>query len=202
MNLPNQLTILRLILAGVFVLILSADIPGLTSYEWSIAFIIFAVAAFTDFLDGYLARKHQQITNFGKLMDPLADKVLVAAGFIILVEVSAVAAWVVIVILTREFLVTGIRLVASAQGKVVAADKLGKQKTIWQLVTLLYLLMAQAVWEPMFNWMNWLYDWEQFGVSGLHGSQYVGPVLIYISLILTVWSGIGYAVRNWHLIRE
>ena len=200
MNLPNQLTVLRLILTGVFVFVLSAQFNFLINYEYSIAFIVFAIAAITDFLDGYLARKHNLITNFGKLMDPLADKVLTAAGFVILVQIhDEVAAWVVIVILAREFLVTGLRLVASAQGKVVSADKLGKQKTIWQLLTLLYFLLQLAVIEPMFSWMNWLYDWKVFGLDSF---QVVGQGLVWISLILTVWSGIGYLVKNWELLKE
>lgn len=200
MNLPNQLTVLRLILTGLFVFVMSAKLNFLINYEYSIAFIIFVVAAITDFLDGYIARKRNLVTNFGKLMDPLADKVLTAAGFVILVQIhDEVAAWVVIVILAREFLVTGLRLVASAQGKVVSADNLGKQKTIWQLLTLIYFLLQLAVAEPMFSWMNWLYDWRVFGLNSF---QVVGQALVWISLILTVWSGIGYLVKNWELLKE
>ena len=118
MNLPNRLTVLRLILTFVFVAILSVEFP-----HWrSLALIVFAVAAITDFLDGHLARKHNLITSFGKLMDPLADKVLMCAGFVLLVSHELMPAWVVIIILAREFLVTGLRLVASAEGMVLAAS--------------------------------------------------------------------------------
>ena len=199
MNIPNQLTLLRLVLTAVFVILMSVDIPGLFAWKYSLGFIVFVVAAFTDFLDGYLARKHQLVTNFGKLMDPLADKVLTAAGFVILVENSQIQAWAVIAILSREFLVTGLRLVAASQGKVVSADKLGKQKTIWQIATLIYFLLFLANVEPMFAWASWFYDWK---IAGIESRIIVGPILIYISLILTAWSGIGYAVKNLSLLRE
>lgn len=199
MNLPNQLTLLRLVLTAVFVVLLSVDIPGLFAWKYSLGFVVFVVAAFTDFLDGYLARKHQLITNFGKLMDPLADKVLTAAGFVVLVENQQIQAWAVIAILAREFLVTGLRLVASSQGKVVSADRLGKQKTIWQIITLIYFLLFLATVEPAFSWASWIYAWK---IAGIESRIIIGPILIYISLILTAWSGVGYAVKNWHLLRE
>ncbi|MFT5466680.1 MAG: CDP-diacylglycerol--glycerol-3-phosphate 3-phosphatidyltransferase [Verrucomicrobiales bacterium] len=210
MNLPNQLTVFRLILTGVFVVVMSAGLPYLLEYEYSIGFIIFAVASITDFLDGYLARRFQQVTNFGKLMDPLADKILIAAGFIVLVDIQMVWAWAVIVILSREFLVTGIRLIASSQGKVVAADRLGKHKTIWQIATVLFFLLDMARFEPLFAWTSPFYEWNVYldfkiagSVIGKIDMHYViGFVLISMSVLLTVLSGLFYAVKNWHLLRE
>lgn len=192
MNLPNQLTVLRLILTFVFVAILSVDIP----HGRSGALIVFIVASLTDFLDGYLARKHNLVTNFGKLMDPLVDKVLMCAGFVLLVSRDLMPAWVVIVILAREFLVTGLRLIASAEGAVLAAENLGKHKTIWQIVTVIYFLLLLASEEPAFAWSRWLFDWK------VTGPDWGGHALIWISLILTVVSGLSYAWKNRKLLAD
>ncbi len=192
MNLPNQLTILRLLLTGVFVAMMSLHFAG----QHSASLIIFSIAAFTDFLDGYLARKHNLVTNFGKLMDPLADKVLMGAGFVLLAELGLVPGWLVVAILAREFLVTGLRLLAASDGKVVSADNLGKQKTIWQIVTLLYFLLYLASGEPMFAKLRGLFEWTPFS------PKIAGLGLLATSLILTVWSGIGYVLNNRHVLRE
>lgn len=192
MNVPNQLTVLRLILSFVFVAALSVDFP----HSKTIAAVVFIVAAITDFLDGYLARKHDLITSFGKLMDPLADKVLMAAGFIMLVAVDLLPAWIVIVIITREFLVTGLRLVASAEGHVLAADRLGKQKTIWQIMLVVYFLIYLASDEPGFSWMRGLYEWKPTSLD------IAGQALIWIALILTVLSGWNYVWKNRKLLAD
>ena len=192
MNLPNRLTVLRLILTFVFVAILSVEFP-----HWrSLALIVFAVAAITDVLDGHLARKHNLITSFGKLMDPLADKVLMCAGFVLLVSHELMPAWVVIIILAREFLVTGLRLVASAEGMVLAAENLGKHKTIWQIVTVIYFLVYLASEETAFSWMRWLFDWKPTGPT------IAGQILIGISLVLTIVSGLSYAWKNRQLLAD
>ncbi|MEO0447367.1 MAG: CDP-diacylglycerol--glycerol-3-phosphate 3-phosphatidyltransferase, partial [Verrucomicrobiota bacterium] len=149
MNLPNRLTIARLALTGLFVAVLHLPFPA--PLTW--AFFLFALAALTDFVDGYLARRYDLITPFGKLMDPVADKILTAAGFLVLVEFGLVPGWIVILILAREFLVTGLRLLAISQGSVLPADTLGKQKTIWQIATLLYFLLSLASLETTFRWM-------------------------------------------------
>lgn len=192
MNLPNKLTVFRLILTFVFVAIVAAEFP----HSKSIALIVFSVAAITDFLDGYLARKHNLITNFGKLMDPLADKVLMCAGFVALVELGLIPAWVAVVILAREFLVTGLRLVASAEGVVLAAEGLGKQKTIWQIVAVVYFLVYLASSEPAFGWMRWLFNWKPTGIT------VAGEILIWIALILTLASGLSYAWKNRDLLKD
>ncbi len=125
MNLPNKLTVARLALTVVFVACFYVPLPNAMSW----ALFIFSIASITDYLDGYLARKHNLVTNFGKLVDPLADKILIAAAFILLVEKTEMKAWIAIAILGREFFVTGIRLVAANQGVVLAAEKLGKHKS-------------------------------------------------------------------------
>lgn len=191
MNLPNQLTVLRLILTAIFAAVMSVNFSG----HHSVGLVLFSVAAFTDFLDGYLARKHNLITNFGKLMDPLADKVLMCAGFVLLSEIGLIPGWLVVAILSREFLVTGLRLIAAGDGKVVSADKLGKQKTIWQIVTLIYFLLFLASKEGAFAWMRWLYDWAPTSPA------VAGSLLLALSLILTVWSGVGYVFKNLHVLR-
>ncbi len=193
MNIPNQLTVARLVLTAIFVILLSTTgIP----FGRTLAFLTFAIAAFTDFLDGYLARKHSLITNFGKLMDPLADKVLMASGFVMLVGLDLVPAWVVVAILGREFLVTGLRLLATSQGKVLAAEKLGKYKTTWQIITLLYFLAFLASQE--LNWppLSAGFHWPPASPESL------GRLLILASLVLTVWSGLSFAWNSRQILRE
>lgn len=193
MNLPNQLTVARLILTFVFVALLSID--GLP-YGGTAALIVFSIAAFTDFLDGYLARKHSLITNFGKLMDPLADKILMCAGFVLLACLNFIPAWIVIVILAREFLVTGLRLLATAEGVVLAADSLGKYKTIFQIVTVIYFLLIIAAREPLFLWLNPVFDLPLLGPARL------GLLLVWISLALTLISGLSYVWKNRKLLND
>lgn len=193
MNLPNQLTVLRLILTFVFVAVLSFEkLP----FAGTIALLVFVAAAVTDFLDGYLARKHDLITNFGKLMDPLADKVLMCAGFVLLCELELIPAWIVIVILTREFLVTGLRLLASAEGLVLAAESLGKYKTTIQIVTIIYFLFFLASKETPFAWLSPLFENRILGLS------LTGELLIWLSLLLTLLSGLSYAWKNRLILRQ
>ena len=193
MNLPNQLTVARLILTIVFVGVLSSSIP----YAATIGTVLFIVAAFTDMLDGILARKLGLITDFGKLMDPLADKVLMCSTFILLVELDQLRAWVVAIILTREFLVTGLRLLASSKGQVLAADSLGKWKTILQMVTAIYLLVFLAAREGgLFGLLAPLYE------TRLLGPALMQPILVGLTLFFTVVSGLSYLVKNWTILRE
>lgn len=192
MNLPNQLTIARL---GLTVLFVVAAYSGL-SWGFTLAMLLFGAASFTDYLDGRIARQRGLITSFGKLMDPLADKVLMAAAFIVLMDVdrTTMPPWLVIIVLTREFLVTGLRLVASSQGAILAADWLGKQKTIWQIVCACYLLVMQASHEPVMAWIRPLFE-----LPGI-GSRVMVPVLLAITLITTVWSGTAYVWKNRQLV--
>src|SRR3954454_24145637 len=145
LNLPNTLTVLRILLVPVLVVALTSEIKGGSA----IAAAVFAAAAITDGLDGYIARSRQSITTFGKVMDPVADKLLIAAALISLVSLDRLAAWVAMVIIAREFAVSGLRLAAGQQGVVIPASGLGKVKTIVQVVAVLALIAANdadAVW--------------------------------------------------------
>ena len=145
LNLPNVLTLLRILLVPVLVVALTTETEG----GDAIAAAVFAVAAFTDGLDGYIARTRQSITTFGKVMDPVADKLLIAAALISLVSLERLAAWVAMVIIAREFAVSGLRIAAGQQGVVIPASPLGKVKTIVQIVAVLALIAANdahAAW--------------------------------------------------------
>ena len=137
MNLPNKLTMLRILLIPVFMVVLYWDFPGAT---W-VAVAIFIVASFTDLLDGKIARKYNLVTNFGKFMDPLADKLLVCSAMICLIEKGQLAAWIVIIIIAREFIISGFRLVAADNGIVIAASYWGKFKTVFQMLMVIVLIL-------------------------------------------------------------
>lgn len=191
MNLPNQLTIARL---GLTVLFVVAAYSGLNC-AFTMAMLLFGAASLTDYLDGWFARRRGLITSFGKLMDPLADKVLMSAAFIVLMDAdrTTMPPWLVITVLTREFLVTGLRLVASSQGAVLAADWLGKQKTVWQILLAGYLLIMRASKEPFMAWAHPLFDLPAT-------RSVVVPVLLTMTLITTVWSGAAYLWKNRQLV--
>lgn len=184
MNLPNRLTLFRVILIPFMVLISYFFQDTLVFHTVSISNLIvlaiFIVAASTDFLDGYLARKNNMITTFGKFMDPLADKLLVLAGLIILLEQDMIYGWAVILILSREFIVTGIRLLAVESNLVIAASNLGKAKTVSQMMMIIVLLLGNY---PFALW-----------------SLPVGEVLIYVATLLTVISGVDYFIKNKQVI--
>lgn len=186
MNLPNRLTVGRLVLTIFFVVCLSIDFP----FSRTLALLLFVAAAFTDYLDGMIARRDGLITDFGKLMDPLADKVLTAAAFICLLPFHALPAWTVIVIIAREFLITGLRLLAGAKGVVLPAEKLGKHKTAWQMTTILFFLLLLALGEWNSGKLAWIKPaWD-----------YLGATLVAVTVILTVYSGAGYFWKNRSLI--
>lgn len=184
MNLPNKITLSRVLLIPVFMVMLFWDfgwgefsfLEYTLSFEQLIATLIFAILSLTDWLDGYLARKYNLVTNFGKFLDPLADKMLVTAGFVALVELGFVPAWMVILILSREFAVTGLRLLASSEGLVIAAANLGKLKTTLQIVTILVFLM--------------------------HIDNIFTQVILWFAVFITVYSGIDYFYKNKHLFEN
>lgn len=190
MNIPNKITLSRICLIPIFIIILSIPFNW---GEWSIgtttlpvshfvAGIIFLIASLTDWLDGYYARKYHLVTNMGKFLDPLADKLLVSAAFILLVEMDLAPAWIVIVIISREFAVTGLRLVAAGEGIVLAASNMGKLKTVSQISAIALLLLHN-------------FPFSYIGIP-------IDIVFLYIALILTTWSGIDYFIKNWHVMRD
>ena len=188
MNWANRLTLSRLALTVVFVLALSSS----WQYARTAALVIFLIAGVTDFDDGEIARRYGVITNFGKLMDPLVDKIMVAAAFISLVPLKAVPAWAATTVVARDFLITGLRLMASAKGRILPADSLGKQKTSWQMVTIIFFLALLSIAELRYadeKSIWWLRAWAE-----------AGPVLVWITVALTIYSGLGYAWRNRDLI--
>ncbi|AFS70137.1 MULTISPECIES: CDP-diacylglycerol--glycerol-3-phosphate 3-phosphatidyltransferase [Exiguobacterium] len=190
MNLPNQLTVLRVLLIPVFVAVLAInpdwgqwDVLGAElPVAHFVAAMIFSVAAITDWLDGYLARKNKLVTNFGKFMDPLADKMLVAAALVYLVELDFVAAWVVVIILCREFAVTGLRLVASDEGIVLAAGNSGKAKTWVQLTSIIAFLLHDI----------------GFALLNIPFAE----ITMWLALVLTIYSGLEYFSKNIKLITK
>lgn len=171
MNTPNKLTLLRFILVPFFLI---AAYYEKNQAIMTISTIIFAVASFTDFLDGYLARKHNLVTDFGKFMDPLADKVLVAAALLFLIQVQKVSAWLVVIIITREYAISIIRAMAATNGKVIAASGGGKIKTVTQMLAIIMLLMNIAF----------------------------ADIMMYICVALTLYSGVEYVWKNKELISE
>lgn len=177
MNLPNKLTVLRVIMIPFFVFFMLTDMAGGAS-KW-IALALFIIASFTDTLDGYLARKHNLVTNFGKFMDPLADKLLVSAAMICLVATGDLPSWIVIIIISREFIISGFRLIASDNGIVIAASYWGKFKTVSQMVMIVVLIADFG------------------GVFDI-----VGQALIWIALILTVVSLVDYIAKNKEILTK
>lgn len=148
MNLPNLLTLSRLVLAAVMMAFLSLEFP----FSRTLALLVFSAAAITDYFDGYLARRRYGITAFGQLMDPLTDKVLVCAAFVSFVEMQLVPAWIAVIIIGREFLVTGLRLLAAHRGLVVSAGRWGKHKTVWQITAIVILLLGLAARHDVLVW--------------------------------------------------
>lgn len=178
MNLPNKLTLFRVILIPFFVFFLLAPyFPGYGNY---IAVAIFVIASLTDFLDGKIARKYNLVTNFGKFMDPLADKLLVCSALICLISLGKIPSWVVIIIIAREFIISGFRLIASDNGVVIAASYWGKFKTASQMLMVIVLVL------------------------NLPGRVFsvIGTILIYVSLALTVVSLIDYIAKNKDVLKD
>lgn len=178
MNLPNQLTLLRILMVPVFLVVLSLRLP-LGDY---IAAGVFVLAACTDGLDGYIARKQKQITSLGKLLDPLADKLLVSAALIVLVELGRLSGWVAVVIIGREFAVTGLRSLAVAEGVVIAASKLGKIKTITQIVA----IVAMFLHNYPFNLINIPFS----------------NIAMAVAVFFTIWSGMDYFQQAGFLLQS
>ena len=154
MNLPNKLTVLRMVLVPFFVatLLMSGTNEVM---KWP-ALILFVVASLTDFADGYIARKYNLITNFGKFMDPLADKILTISGMICLIELGRIPSWIVIIIVAREFIISGFRLVAAENGVVIAANYWGKFKTTFQMIMIILMIMNIPQLQILTNIVMWI----------------------------------------------
>lgn len=184
MNLPNKITVSRVLLIPIFMVFMLVDFKMGTitvagtemMKEHLIGGLIFIIASITDWLDGYIARKNNLVTNMGKFLDPLADKLLVSAAFIILVELGTAPSWIVIIIISREFAVTGLRLILAGGGEVVAANQLGKIKTVAQILAITSLLLNNIF----------------FGTIGVP----FGVIMLYIALFFTIWSGFDYFYKN------
>lgn len=181
MNTPNKLTVLRVLLVPAFLcLMMISEIP----LHYLGALVIFVAASVTDTLDGYLARKNNQVTTFGKFLDPLADKILVLSALICFIELKFCGAIPVVIIIAREFMVTSIRLVAlSSDGKVIAANFWGKLKTVISMVAIITVLILAAATE-LFSLPNWLQP------------TFWGPILIWLATAITVISGLDYLIKN------
>lgn len=188
-NLPNKITAARMLFIPIFIIFLLVNIEGNISilggknisYNIFIASIIFILASITDFLDGYIARKYNLVTNMGKFLDPLADKILVISAFVVMIELSLIPSWMVVCVITREFAVTGLRLLAVEQGEVIPAGFLGKLKTITQLLAIIMILLG----NPVFNYLNINMDY----------------IILYLSVILTILSGIEYFKNSIHVLK-
>lgn len=177
MNLPNKITLFRVFMIPVFLVFML--VPGFDYFKY-IALAVFVIACLSDALDGHIARKHNLVTNFGKFMDPLADKLLVSSALIVFVEQGILASWIVIIIIAREFIISGFRLIAADTGVVIAASYWGKFKTAAQMIMCVLLIVNFD-----FAWIN-----------------VIEQIFIYASLILTVISLIDYIVKNRHVLKE
>ncbi len=176
MNLPNKLSTLRIALIPVMVALMYPN----TRVCNILALVVFAIAALTDFLDGYIARKHHLVTEFGKFVDPVADKLLVLSALIMLIQHHVMLAWVVVVILARELCVDGLRMIAVGHGQVIAAGKLGKIKTVSQIILVLWLMLTH---QPVM-------------------SSWVSIALTAWVVVITLWSGADYFARNGACLKE
>lgn len=177
MNLPNKLTVLRILMVPFFVFFMLTDVAGDAS-KW-IALVLFCVASLTDLLDGKIARKYNLVTNFGKFMDPLADKLLVCSAMICMIETGKLASWFVIIVIAREFIISGFRLVASDNGIVIAASYWGKFKTVFQMAMIIVMILNLG------------------GVFGI-----IETILMWISLVLTVISLVDYVAKNTQVLTQ
>ena len=190
MNIPNKITVSRILLIPVFVIVMMFDFGwgNMTLFgaemqvNYFVGALIFIIASATDWVDGFYARKYNLVTNLGKFLDPLADKLLVSAAFILLVEIGLAPAWIVIVIISREFAVTGLRLILAGQGEFVAANQLGKIKTWAQIVAISALILHNTI----------------FTLIGIP----FDVIMLYVALFFTLWSGWDYFYINRRVLLE
>ena len=177
MNLPNKLTLFRVILVPLFLIFLLYDVPG---FDW-LALGVFIIASLTDLIDGKIARKYNLVTNFGKFADPLADKLLVSAALIGFCAMGRLSPWFAFIIIAREFIVTGLRIIAISSGKVIAAGMSGKIKTVLQMIALVLMLFDE------------IYTIKLFNIS-------LSYIVMILAVIMTVYSGCEYIIKNKSMI--
>jgi len=174
-SLPNLLTYVRIATIPLIILLLTPPVSG---RSFNLAFLLFVIASITDYFDGILARRHNLVTSIGKLLDPLADKLLTSAVLIMLIPLDKVQAWLVFLIIGREMTITGLRSIAASQGLILKASRMGKNKMVSQTVALLFLLLYIPALQSLLNWFGHLFLW--------------------ISLVLGYWSGRDYIAHLWH----
>jgi len=196
MNLPNKITISRIVMVFIFLVICNVDElmnnnPSLQTTWRIIGFIFIILASLTDILDGYIARKYDMVTDFGKLMDPLADKIFMATAFVMLVDKQILPGWIAVVIISREFMVTGLRLLAANKGEVIAADITGKIKTLVQMV---FLGVGGSIW---IGWLD-----KDVWMNKSHWEGIIWIVFYSCVTLITVYSGISYFVRHKNLYQN
>ena len=181
MNIANKITIFRVIMVPIFMFLLLQN-----GFWWQMgALLVFIIASLTDMIDGKIARKRNEITNFGKFADPLADKILTTSAFVIFLQNGITNVWAVMIILAREFVVAGVRLTAVSEGRVIAASMLGKLKTVSQMVAIIATIIFMSFQQIL--------GFEAFTRSI---AVNISSVFIWISVIFTVWSGVDYVVKN------
>jgi len=178
MSLANKITIVRIMLVPIFMALLLSDFP----YSNFIAALIFIVAASTDTVDGYIARKRNEVTTFGKFIDPLADKILVTAALVILVEMGKISSIVAIIIITREFIITGFRVIAASEGIVIAASWWGKAKTIIQIIAIVAIILDNIP----FKWIGIPFD----------------RIALILAVMITIISGLDYIIKNFNILSQ
>lgn len=191
MNLANKLTILRIILVPIFLIFIMILKP----YGTIIATLVFIIASITDKLDGYIARSRNQITNFGKFMDPLADKLLVTAALVILVEFHTIPALAAIIIIAREFAVTGLRTIAASEGIVLAASKWGKIKTVCQIIAIILCLLKVNI-DNIANLSVFIQKYNLYSYLILFIN-----ITLWIAIIITIISGFDYFIKNKEVLK-
>lgn len=196
MNLPNKITIARILLIPIMMIIPFLNISGTLHYGVSIANLIilaiFLIASFTDYLDGHIARKRNLITNFGKFLDPIADKLLVLSALVMLVENNMIPGWILVVISAREFMVSAIRMLSASEGKVIAASKLGKIKTVTQMVA---ISLAFLDVNPFFGFAFT----SEISIS-LLVLNVLMSVAMSLAVIATIWSGVDYFIKSKDIV--
>lgn len=191
MNIANRLTMLRIFLTFVFMFFLFCH----GFWAKLTALILFIIAALSDYFDGKIAKKFNLITDFGRLMDPIADKILVIAAFAAFVQMQIIEAWMFVIIISRELLITSLRFFALSKGKVLSAAKAGKHKTVSQMVVIFFILGFIVLKETMLTFFTWNPDWEKFFSQGIY-------VLMLVTVGLTLYSGLSYLWDNRKIVAK